>query len=134
MADTRSAQDDTGVNGARPGRPQKSAVLHRKLDHAFLHVVRAQGQHLILDDGRKIFDAVGGAAVSCLGHGDERVIKKAMEQMKDVAYCATIYYTTKACEELCRVLVDSTNGKMARAYIVNSGKSEAGQESVFLGC
>ncbi|CAK7211543.1 hypothetical protein SBRCBS47491_001160 [Sporothrix bragantina] len=47
-----------------------------------------------------------------------------MAQMKSAAYCATIFYTSTACEQLCRFLVDSTDGHMARAYIVSSG-SEA---------
>jgi len=77
----------------------------------------------MLQDGRRIFDAAGGAAVVCIGHGDARVIKAAMKQMEEIAYCATIYYTTEVCERLCRFLVDSTNGQMARAYIVSSGGS-----------
>lgn len=46
---------------------QKSAVLHRHLRRDFLSVERGEGNYLILEDGRKIFDASGGAAVACLG-------------------------------------------------------------------
>ncbi|RKU46214.1 hypothetical protein DL546_003009 [Coniochaeta pulveracea] len=46
-------------------------------------------------------------------------------------YAATIFYTTQVAEDLCRFLVDSTNGHMARAYIVNSG-SEAMEAAVKL--
>ena len=106
------------------GQGPKSAVLHRKLDHEFLRVAKAKGQYLILDDGRRILDAVGGAAVTCLGHCDDRVIQAVMKQMNEVAYCATIYFTTTSFEELCQVLIDSTNGHMARAYIVNSGERQ----------
>lgn len=45
----------------------KSAVLHRDLHHDFLEVARGEGNHLILEDGRKVFDASGGAAVACVG-------------------------------------------------------------------
>ena len=45
----------------------KSAVLHRHLRHEFLSVERGEGHHLILEDGRRIFDASGGAAVACVG-------------------------------------------------------------------
>lgn len=46
---------------------QKSAVLHRHLHHVFPEVARGEGNHLILKDGRRIFDASGGAAVACVG-------------------------------------------------------------------
>ena len=49
-----------------------SAVLHRSLHQDPLHVVSAKGHYLQLSNGQKIFDATGGAAVACVGHGDER--------------------------------------------------------------
>ena len=42
--------------------------------------------------------------------------------MSRVEYAASIFYTNEPCEQLCRLLVDSTNGLMGRAYIVGSGK------------
>lgn len=57
--DTKDLHQESGV--------QKSAVLHRDLHHEFLEVVRGDGNYLVLRDGRKIFDASGGAAVACVG-------------------------------------------------------------------
>lgn len=55
------------------GPPRDSSfVLHRSLHQDPLHVVSAKGHFLHLSNGQKIFDATGGAAVACLGHGDER--------------------------------------------------------------
>lgn len=54
------------------GKTTKSAVLHRSLHHKPLHVVSAKGNHLYLDNGQEILDATGGAAVSCLGHANQR--------------------------------------------------------------
>ena len=54
------------------GKPATSAVLHRSLHHKPLHVLSAKGNFLHLDNGQRILDATGGAAVSCLGHGNER--------------------------------------------------------------
>lgn len=45
----------------------KSAVLHRNLHHEFLSIARGDGHYLVLEDGRRIFDASGGAAVACVG-------------------------------------------------------------------
>ncbi|KAK3503096.1 pyridoxal phosphate-dependent transferase [Neurospora crassa] len=108
-----------------------SAVLHRHLDTTFLNMTRSEGNFLILEDDRKIFDASGGAAVGCLGWGDQRVAQAVTNQVLAAPYCATIFYTTRVQEELCRDLVQSTNGAMARAYIVNSG-SEAMEAAVKL--
>ncbi|KAK7756736.1 hypothetical protein SLS62_001179 [Diatrype stigma] len=101
-----------------------SAVLHRNLHEEFPRVVRGQGSYLVLDDGRRILDASGGAAVSCIGHGDSRVRQAIAAQLDKIEYAATTFYTTDVCEELCRELLSSTAGEMTRAYIVNSG-SEA---------
>ncbi len=49
-----------------------SAVLHRSLHHDPLRVVSAKGNYLHVSNGQSILDATGGAAVACLGHGDER--------------------------------------------------------------
>ncbi len=116
MKDTPTDRD---ADAAAP-----SAVLHRQLRHGFPAAVRGVGSYLELEDGRRILDASGGAAVACIGHGDQRVVAAAAAQMGAVAYCATVFFTSAACEQLCRVLVDSTGGHMARAYMVSSG-SEA---------
>ncbi|KAI8949057.1 pyridoxal phosphate-dependent transferase [Xylaria longipes] len=101
-----------------------SAVVHRSLKVDFPRIVGSEGNYVILEDGRRIFDASGGAAVACIGHGNTRVHDAIAAQLKQVSYCSTIFYTTDVCEALCRELVDSTHGIMKRAYIVNSG-SEA---------
>lgn len=46
---------------------QRSAVLHRQLHHDFPSLARGEGHYLILDNGHRIFDASGGAAVACVG-------------------------------------------------------------------
>ncbi|KAK3944803.1 pyridoxal phosphate-dependent transferase [Diplogelasinospora grovesii] len=112
-----------GVNGNMRAET-KSAVFHRHLNRDFLPLAKSEGNYLILEDGREVFDASGGAAVGCIGWGNKQVAGAIMKQVLDAPYCASIYYTTRVQEELCRALVDSTSGKMARAYIVNSG-SEA---------
>lgn len=102
--------------------PNSSAVLHRNLHEEFPRVVGGEGSYLILSDNRRILDASGGAAVSCIGHGDSRVRQAIVAQLNKVEYATTTFYTTDACEELCRELVNSTDGQMSRAYIVNSGQ------------
>ncbi|KAK7956790.1 Cullin repeat-like-containing domain protein [Apiospora aurea] len=94
------------------------------LDPGFLYKYEGEGVFLELKNGLSVIDASGGAAVACIGHGDERVRDAIVEQLNKVAYCSTLFYTADVCEKLCQDLVDSTNGHMSRAYIVSSG-SEA---------
>ncbi|KAK8042601.1 Exo70 exocyst complex subunit [Apiospora phragmitis] len=103
---------------------QDSAVLYRDLNAQFLSLARGRGLFLELKNGVSVIDASGGAAVACIGHGDERVRDAIVEQLNKVAYCSTLFYTADVCEKLCQELVGSTNGHMSRAYIVSSG-SEA---------
>jgi 4-aminobutyrate aminotransferase-like enzyme len=70
IIELKKGKEDSHLDTERPG--DSSAVLHRSLHQDPLHVVSAKGHYLHLDNGQKIFDATGGAAVACLGHGDER--------------------------------------------------------------
>ncbi|MCJ1377628.1 hypothetical protein MMC17_000723 [Xylographa soralifera] len=101
-----------------------SAVLHRDLHHAPLKVVAAKGNYLTLEDGRQIFDATCGAAVACIGHGDPCVKEAVAQQMDEVSYCHSLFFSSSGAEDLAQLLIDSTHGVMARAFIVSSG-SEA---------
>ncbi len=98
----------------------KSAVLHRSLKVDFPRIIGGEGNYVILEDGRRVFDASGGAAVACIGHGNTRVHDAIVAQLKQISYCSTAFYTTGVYEELCQELVNSAPG-MKRAYIVNSG-------------
>lgn len=44
--------------------------------------------------------------------------------MSQVSYCHSLFFATRAPEELAKLLVESTNGEMARAFFICSG-SEA---------
>ena len=103
----------------------KSHVLHRSLHNKPHTVVAAQGLYLTLSNGQKILDATGGAAVSCLGHNHPRVKAAIAKQQDTVSYCHSLFFGTQAGEELADELVRGTNGKMARCFIVSSGKFPA---------
>ncbi|KAF2756952.1 PLP-dependent transferase [Pseudovirgaria hyperparasitica] len=105
-----------------PAKP--SAVLHRSLHEDPITVIRASGNYLYTSNGQKILDATGGAAVSCLGHGDERIKQAINAQLDEVAYCHSLFFGTNGGEALAHELIEGTNGEMAKAFIVSSG-SEA---------
>jgi adenosylmethionine-8-amino-7-oxononanoate aminotransferase len=105
-------------------RFEESKVLHRSLHEQPKEVVKADGMYLYLNNGQKILDATGGAAVACLGH-NHSVVKKAISaQMDRFSYCHSLFFSSEAGEDLSKLLVDSTKGHMSKAFIVSSG-SEA---------
>lgn len=144
-------------NGDLPILPHKSSnglgsghstsnVLHRSLHYDPTRVESAHGNLLHLSNGLQIFDATGGAAVACLGHGDERsvhmrtncktiaellqrIAKAVADQMRKVSYCHSLFYATDSTEQLADMLIESTAGEMARAFIISSG-SEANEAAL----
>ncbi|RDL40520.1 PLP-dependent transferase [Venustampulla echinocandica] len=117
-----------GVNGVK--KPE--FLLDRNLHKTFPLVTRGKGNYLQLADGRTIFDATSGAAVSCLGHGNERVIKAINKQLTTgVPYLCSSYWSCDVVEELCKELINGTGGEMSRIYLTGSG-SEAMEASIKL--
>ncbi|KAL4783720.1 pyridoxal phosphate-dependent transferase [Aspergillus varians] len=97
------------------------SVLYTKIDHRPPEIVRSQGNYLETSDGRRIFDASGGAAVACLGHNEPRVKQAIMAQLDQTAYVYSPFFTVPAAEEIATFLTDSTGGAMSKVFIVSSG-------------
>ena len=47
--------------------------------------VSAEGMYFDLEDGRRVIDAVGGSAVSCIGNGHPKVVQALKDQLDKVA-------------------------------------------------
>src|SRR4051812_12149860 len=102
----------------------KSRVLHRSLRETPPKAVGGEGIWLFREDGRKVLDASGGAAVSCLGHQHPRVLAAMEKQASKLAYAHTGFFTSEPAEELAELLVGHEPGGLAYVYYV-SGGSEA---------
>ncbi|KAA8645095.1 hypothetical protein EYZ11_008145 [Aspergillus tanneri] len=87
-------------------------------------VKSAEGIYFTLENGQKILDATGGAAVSAIGHGNKAVKDAIIRQLEAVAYAHPGYFQTTPALELADLLVKSTGGQLSRACILGSG-SEA---------
>ncbi|KAH6719996.1 pyridoxal phosphate-dependent transferase [Leptodontidium sp. MPI-SDFR-AT-0119] len=121
-------------NGSSSPDARKKAefLLDRNLHKSFPVVKGGKGNYLYLTDGRTIFDATSGAAVSCLGHGNQRVIDAITAQLTTgVPYLASTFWGSDVVEKLCKELIDGTDGKMARVYLAGSG-SEAMEATIKL--
>jgi adenosylmethionine-8-amino-7-oxononanoate aminotransferase len=106
-----------------------SRVLHRSLRETPPKAVGGEGIWLIREDGRKVLDASGGAAVSCLGHQHPRVLEAMSKQASKLAYAHTAFFTSEAAETLADHLVGHEPGGLAYAYFV-SGGSEAVEAAI----
>ncbi|MER8796428.1 aspartate aminotransferase family protein [Mesorhizobium sp. M0984] len=99
-------------------------ILHRTI-HSMLPVaIRGQGIELFDAEGKSYFDASGGAAVSCLGHGHPDVIAALHTQLDRIAYAHTSFFTTEVAERLADRLVEDAPKGLDHVYLV-SGGSEA---------
>lgn len=111
---------------------QTEFLLDRDLHKSFPVVKGGKGNYLYLTDGRAIFDSTSGAAVSCLGHGNQRVINAITAQLNTgVPYMASTFFGAEVVEGLCKELITGTGGKMGRVYLTGSG-SEAMEAAIKL--
>lgn len=108
-----------------------SRVLHRSLRDTPPKAIGGEGVYLIAEDGRRVIDASGGAAVSCLGHQHPRVIEAMAKQASTLAYAHTAFFSSEPAEALAETLVGHEPGGLAYAYFV-SGGSEAIEASIKL--
>ncbi len=118
-------------------------VFHRSPTASYPVAVGGDGSWLIDRNGKRYLDAAGGAAVSCLGHSDKRVVEAIKGQLDRLPYAISSFFTTEACEELADLLIkDGPPGmshvwyavdgseaiesalKLARQYFVEIGQPE----------
>ena len=107
----------------------QSRVLHRSLRETPPKAVGGEGVWLFAEDGRKVLDASGGAAVSCLGHQHPRVLAAMAKQSEKLVYAHTAFFSSEPAEELAEQLVGHEPGGRAYVYFV-SGGSEAIEASI----
>jgi len=77
----KSTTINTAKNG--PDFKQPTSILHRTPWRPPVGV-SAERSYITLEDGRTVYDAVGGAAVSCLGNSHPKVIQALKDQIDKV--------------------------------------------------
>ena len=109
------------------------------MDHVFPRHTRAQlplavageGCYLIDGSGKRYLDGSGGAAVSCLGHGDPGVTRALKDQLDTLAFAHTAFFTSEPAEALADLLIAHAPGPLERVYFVTGG-SEAVEAAIKL--
>lgn len=99
-------------------------VFHRQPRQSLPVAVRGQGIRVFDQEGKAYIDASGGAAVTCLGHGHPVVTQAIKDQLDQIAYVHSSFFTTQACEDLANFLAQRAPGDLNHVYFV-SGGSEA---------
>lgn len=104
--------------------PDSTHVFHRAPKSAMPTAVRGDGIYVIDANGKQYLDGSGGAAVSCLGHSDPDVIAAIKNQLDQIAFAHTGFFTSGPAEALADFLIDRAPAGMRASYFV-SGGSEA---------
>jgi len=108
-----------------------SHVFPRQINAPPVKAVASEGCYIIDDTGKRYFDGSGGAAVSCLGHGDQQVITAIKEQTEKLAFAHTGFFTSDPAEDLADLLIKHAPSGLDRVYFV-SGGSEAVEAAIKL--
>jgi adenosylmethionine-8-amino-7-oxononanoate aminotransferase len=101
-----------------------TTVFHRAPKRTLPVAVAGDGIEIIDSEGKRYIDASGGAAVSCLGHSNQRVIDAIKRQAQQLPYAHTSFFTTEPAEALADWLVTRAPQGLGHVYFV-SGGSEA---------
>ncbi|MEH6473412.1 MAG: aspartate aminotransferase family protein [Halopseudomonas sp.] len=108
-----------------------SQVFHRHCHSQLPTAVRGEGVYLYDQAGKAYLDASGGAAVSCLGHSHPRVRQAIIQQVEQLAYAHSGFFTSEPCEQLAELLAAKAPGDLNHVYLV-SGGSEAVESALKL--
>lgn len=77
------------VSTAVPGKkvsPLKPTAILQRTPWQLPVAVSGQGIYITLEDGKEVIDAVGGAAVACIGNGHP-VVQEAIKKQVDKLAC-----------------------------------------------
>ena len=101
-----------------------SKVFPRHCKSSLPMADRGEGVYIFDTQGKRYLDASGGAAVSCLGHGDLSIIDAIKTQLDQLEFAHTGFFSNAPAESLAELLIDKAPGRLDRVYLV-SGGSEA---------
>ncbi|KAJ3503569.1 hypothetical protein NLJ89_g8371 [Agrocybe chaxingu] len=107
--------------------PHATSILHRTPWQPPV-AVSAEGIYVDLEGGKRVIDAVGGAAVACIGNSHPTVMQAIKDQVDQVSYVYNMQLSNKPAEALAKKLVETSRGAFALCGFA-SGGSEA-MESV----
>lgn len=111
-----------------------SKVLYRDLNSNPHTVISSKGSYLYLQNGHKILDAAGGAAVTSVGHSNKYVVDSIIEQLETIQFVHSSLFTTNSAENLANIILLDPKYEalgLAKVTFYNSG-SEANETALKL--
>lgn len=105
-----------------PRQAQEALFYQSIYPSAAPFVESADGVYFTLENGQHVLDSTGGAAVSALGHGNQRVKNAITKQLNKFTYAHPGYFQNRVSHELANILVESTDHQLARALLLGSGR------------
>lgn len=108
---------------------KQSNVFPRQIGSLLPTASRGDGLYIVDVDGRRYLDASGGPAVSCLGHSDADVVRAIKDQVDQIAFAHTSYFTSSAAEALADLIIEQAPAGFGKVYFTGSG-SEAIEASL----
>ncbi|THV00752.1 PLP-dependent transferase [Dendrothele bispora CBS 962.96] len=125
-----SAATSAAASGITRKSLQTTALLHRT---PWVPPVATGGEgiYITLEDGRKVLDAVGGAAVACIGASSAHVKQAIKEQLDRLPYVYSMQLSNEPAEKLAKILTAGENNAFELVAFV-SGGSEAMEGAIKL--
>src|SRR5699024_3402988 len=103
--------------------PYTNAVKHREIGPIVIE--SGEGIHVYDATGKKYIEGMAGLWSVAVGFNEQRLVDAAARQMQKLPFYHSFTHKTHTPSiELAELLVESTHGKMSRAFFTNSG-SEA---------
>lgn len=96
-------------------------LFHRAPLSPPLLATGGEGCFLIGADGKRYLDGSGGAAVSCLGHSDDRVKAAVHAQIDALPFAHTGFFTSAPAEALAEKLIAQAPEGFGRVYLTSGG-------------
>ena len=118
----RRARGFGAGEGERGNSRLSTAALYRhSLDDAFPRAVKGDGVYLIDAQGKRYLDGSGSAAVSCLGHSNQRVRDAIKAQIDELAFSHTRFFSNEPMEALAQELVADAPPGLTKAWFTCGG-------------
>ncbi|WP_460273680.1 aspartate aminotransferase family protein [Celeribacter sp. ULVN23_4] len=99
----------------------RSHVFHRTSRATPPRAVNGEGAYIYDASGKQYLDGSGGAAVSCLGHSDEKVINAIKAQLDQIPFAHSGFFSSNPAENLADRLISLAPEGIDRAYFVSGG-------------
>lgn len=99
-------------------------IIHRNPKANLPVAVSGSGCFITDANGKRYYDACGGAAVSAIGHAHPAVLEAMENQARQLEYAHTSFFTSDAAESLATHLARHTPSGLGNVYFLSSG-SEA---------